>query len=325
MNLKTMIPLVVALILGVVAAKVGHDMMLKGRQSGATGIKTIKVVVAKEELSPGSTIKDTDLTLRDMPAEGLPPSLATNPAELAGRVLLTQVAKGQVIPEGLLAPKGSLGGLAAMVPAGKRAVTLEVNEVSGVAGMLTPGAHVDVVQTIQAKGEKGQDTGLMAKTIVENLRVIAVGRRLSTPTAAPGTAPDADQGLVRSVTLLATTEQAEAIDLASHVGSPRLVLRNGADDKLTGGRGITVAELRGEGDRETLNLLSHLFLGGGGATTKPVEPANTDIPKPLTKNYRNVEVIRAGASSTVRMGVAPRSETLTGGADKLLGEVPQDR
>src|SRR5205823_5995570 len=147
-----------------------------------------------------------------------------------------------------------------------------------------------------------QDIGLMAKTIVENLRVIAVGRRLSTPTAPPGT-PEADQGLVRSVTLLCTTEQAETIDLASHVGSPRLVLRNGSDDKLSGGRGITVAELRGEGDRETLHLLSHLFLGGGnGATTRPIDPANTDIPKPLTKNYRNVEVIRAGASSTVRMG-----------------------
>lgn len=327
MNLKTMIPLVVALILGVVAAKVGHDMMLKGRQSGATGIKTVKVVVAKEELAPGSTIKDTDLTLRDMPAEGLPPSLAKNPAELTGRVLLTQVAKGQVIPESLLAPKGSLGGLAAMVPEGKRAVTLEVNEVSGVAGMLTPGAHVDLVQTIQAKGEKGQDIGLMAKTIVENLKVIAVGRRLSTPTAAPGTAPEAEQAPVRSVTLLASAEQAEAIDLASHVGSPRLVLRNGADEKLTGGRGITVAELRGEGDREALNLISQLFLGGpkGGATTKPIEPVNTDTPRPMTKNYRNVEVIRAGASSTVRLGMPPRSETLTGGADKLLGEVPQDR
>jgi pilus assembly protein CpaB len=324
MNVKTMIPLVVALILGVVAAKVGHDMMLKGRQSAATGIKTVKVVVAKEELAPGSTIKDTDLTLRDMPAEGLPPSLAKNPTELTGRVLLTQVAKGQVIPESLLAPKGSLGGLQAMVPAGKRAVTLEVNEVSGVAGMLTPGAHVDVVQTIQAKGEKGQDIGLMAKTIVENLQVIAVGRRLSTPTAAPGAAPDAEQAPVRSVTLLATAEQAEAIDLASHVGSPRLVLRNGGDEKITGGRGITVAELRGEGDREALSLISSLFLGsgksGGGPATRPVEPVNGP-----TRNYRNVEVIRAGASSTVRLNVAPHSEILTDGADQLFGEVPSDR
>src|SRR5207248_431333 len=181
----------------------------------------------------------SDLTLRDMPAEGLPPSLAKNPAELTGRVLLTQVAKGQVIPESLLAPKGSLGGLAATVPDGKRAITLEVNEVSGVAGMLTPRAH----------------------------------------------------------------------------------------EKLTGGRGITVAELRGEGDREALSLISHLFLGGqkGGATTKPIEPVNSDTSRPMTRNYRNVEVIRGGASSTVRLGMPPRSETLTGGADKLLGEVPLDR
>jgi len=52
MNAKTVIPLVVALGLGVVAAKLGKDMMMKGRQGG-DHTKVIKLVVAKEDLAPG--------------------------------------------------------------------------------------------------------------------------------------------------------------------------------------------------------------------------------------------------------------------------------
>src|SRR5439155_11520550 len=96
-------------------------------------------------------------------------------------------------------------------------------------------------QTMRGK----DDASAMAKTIVENLTVIAVGRRMSTaaPVAGPG-ATEGEGSISRSVTLLATAEQSEAIDLASHTGSPRVVLRNGMDAKATGGKGVTVAELR---------------------------------------------------------------------------------
>lgn len=318
MNLKTMVPLVVALALGVVAAKIGKDMINKGRQDGGAGMKLAKQVVAKEDLAPGSTIKETDVTLRDMPADGVHQFTFTTTGEVIGRVVTTQIVKGQTVLDTLLAPAGSTGGVQAMVPPGMRAVTLEVNEFSGVGGLLAPGSRVDLVQTIQVKGE---GAGLMAKTIVENLRVLAVGRRLSAVVPA-GTEGD---GLARSVTVLATAEQAEAIDLASHVGSPRLVLRNGADNKLTGGKGITVAALRGaEEDAGPGPLDSWIsqIMQAATPTTKPTEPAKVETVK-APPNYREVEVIRAGASTNVRVGIKPRT-ALTGDVEKLLGEVPQD-
>ena len=61
MNWKTIVPLVIALVLGGIAAKVGKDMLAKGRQDG---VKTIKVVAAKEDLSPGAMIKESDVVLR---------------------------------------------------------------------------------------------------------------------------------------------------------------------------------------------------------------------------------------------------------------------
>ena len=113
MNLKTIVPLVVAIGLGGVAAKIGKDMMSKGRQWGDT--KLIKLVVAKEDLSPGATIKDTDVTLRELPAAGATAETFANPADLVGRVVTGQVAKGHWVLETTLARKGALGGAQGMV------------------------------------------------------------------------------------------------------------------------------------------------------------------------------------------------------------------
>jgi pilus assembly protein CpaB len=315
MNMKTVVPLVVALILGVIAAKLGKDMMAKRGQSSGPGIKMTKIVVAREDITPGSTIKDIDVVLRDMPADGIPQYAFNSTADVIGRVVTTQLVKGQTVMETLLAPRGSMGGVQAMVPPGMRAVTLEVNEFSGVAGLIIPGSRVDVVQTIRTKNEDGEDT-MMARTTVENLKVLAVGRKLSS------VGPDSpeQQQVARSVTLLATTEQAEAIDLSAHLGQPRLVLRNGLDDKAISGKGITVAELRGNekevvAKRDPLTEAAEKMLNQ--PTTRPVEIKTESL-------YREVEIIRAGASTKVRLETAPTGPT-TGGTTLLDEAVPLNK
>jgi pilus assembly protein CpaB len=320
MNWKTIIPLAVALALGLLAAKFGRDVLVKSRQGAGAGIKMTKLVVAKEDISPGMIIKESDVTLKDVPIEGQSAYTFANPADVVGRVVTTQVVKGQVVMETFLARKGSLGGLQAMVPEGMRAVTLEVNEFSGVGGLLTPGSHVDIVQTIQGKGDGAQ---MLAKTIVENLTVIAVGRKVST--AAPAGGAEGNAELARSVTMLATAAQAEAIDLASHMGNPRLVLRNRMDEKVTAGKGVTVGELTGREDKATPthNGLLAQMLPGGGPSTRPAEVARAESPKPVRPNYREIEVIRAGASSSVRIN-AEKDSALTD-TERLLGELPQGR
>jgi pilus assembly protein CpaB len=326
MNAKTIVPLVVALILGVVAAKVGRDMLVKNRQGGTASAKMIKLVVAKDDVGPGSVLTDAHLSLREVPAEGVSTYSFTSVTDVVGRVVTTQLLKNQAVVETLLAPKGAMGGVQAMVPDGYRAVTLEVNEFSGVAGLLSPGCHVDLVQTIHLKGDEG---GLMAKTIVENIRVIAVGRRLSNMAPAAGAAGAPEPELAKSVTVLVTAEQAEAIDLATHVGQPRLVLRNVLDGKSAGTKGITVAELRGnrqaDTDENKIKEMVAKLLGNvpGGAATKPVTQAAKVEVKPDPK-YREVQVIRGGASTNVRVSLS-ESGTFTGGAEKLEAAVPAER
>jgi len=331
MNMKTVIPLVVAIVLAVVAAKLGKDMIAKGKTDTGPGLKMNKIVVAKGDVAPGSVLQETDLTTSNFPSEGAPLGTFLDPKEVVGRVVMTQLVKGQAVLDTLLAQKGASGGASAMVPAGMRAVTLEVNEVSGVAGLLSPGCKVDVVQTIRMKDEDGDN--MMAKTIVEDLRVIAVGRRTST------VGPEPEQ-LARSVTVLATQEQSEIIDLASRMGTPRLVLRNTLDNKKLGGKGVTVASLRGsrseEGGDAGADVLARIF---GNPTTKPsktkgpitkVDQHTVTVPVSVPAaipQFREVEIIRAGSSSNVKFPVAPTTPSgpMTGGSDKLESVIPGSR
>src|SRR4051812_42510317 len=111
-----------------------------------------------------------------------------------------------------------------------RAMTLQVDEFSGVAGMLVPGCHVDVIAAIQ--GANGEP---VARTIVQNVKVQAVGQKLTVapPAANEQKKENANEPAAeptRSVTLLVTPEQAEGLELACSTGRPRLVLRSGRDD-----------------------------------------------------------------------------------------------
>ena len=330
MNWKTVVPLVVALCLGTLAAVVGRNIIARDRQGGGATAGMTRAVVARADLTPGAVIRDADIGVREVPSAGLPAGLAfADPRDVVGRVVTTQVVKDQVVLSTLLAPKGSGGGLQAMVPAGMRAVTLEVNEFSGLAGLLTPGARIDVVQTIEPRGEAR--TERVARTIVENLRVLAVGRRMSTASGGQGPSGEVDTGPAKSVTLLATAEQAEAIDLASHVGVPRLVLRNGADDRLARGGGITLSQLLGNGAEkhsgafDALNALAGL-LRHSAPTTRPAPPSQPETAAARPR-YRDVEVIRGGASTSVRVNHpgATGETDVVGGADQLDRAVPSDR
>lgn len=326
MNAKTLIPLVVALALGGIAAKLGKDMMDKRRQASGPSMKMARVVVASLDVAPGALIKETDVTLGNVPADSIPQYTFASTGEVIGRVASTQLVKGQTVLETLLAPKGSPSGVQVMIPEGMRAVTLEVNEFSGVAGLLTPGCRVDVLQTLRVKEAEDDSGGMVSKTIVEDLKVIAVGRRLSSVSG-----PDPEQ-IARSITVLATQEQAEVLNLATNMGQPRLVLRNGRDGVKTGGKGVTVAELRGvkkdsgEDSAAIVALMEKMF--ANTPATRPSTPvARTEEPRPVEKNFRDVEIIRGGTTSSVKVSLPASAATsapspVTGSGDKLDAAVP---
>jgi pilus assembly protein CpaB len=181
---------------------------------------TKKVVVANADLSLGSELGADDLTTLDWPASSLPEGAFDNPAALVGRGLIMSVVHHEPILPGKLASKEAGSGLPPIIPNGKRAVSVKVNEVIGVAGYVLPGTHVDVLAT--ANASNGAES-MTTKVVLSNVEVLAAGTRLEQDTK------DAKPIQVTVVTLLVTPEEAERLTLASTEGKIQLALRNPLD------------------------------------------------------------------------------------------------
>ena len=124
---------------------------------------------------------------------------------------------------GKLAAKGSGEGLTALIEPGMRAVSVQVNEISGVSGFIQPGTRVDVLFTRTFSNGDAATT-----TILQNIKVVAYGRQLD----ASAKLDSRDTTRPTVATLLVTQEEAQKVVLAQQRGRIRLVLRNGLDDKV---------------------------------------------------------------------------------------------
>ncbi len=155
MNVKKIAPLVIALVLGGIAAKMAFNFVQKRQISSISDLKHNQVVVAKQAVEAGQVLTPDDLAMGDVSADANMDSFFTSIDQVAGRVTVVPVVQGQAVATTLLAPKGMGPGLQAAVPMGMRACTFEINEMTGVAGYLVPGCHVDVIQTL-----KDEKTGL---------------------------------------------------------------------------------------------------------------------------------------------------------------------
>jgi pilus assembly protein CpaB len=157
-------------------------------------------------------------------------------APLDERVAATLILPGELILENKLAPKGTLPGITALLSPNQRAMTVKVDEASGVAGFLTPGSRVDVVVVVD-KGDYNKDP--LAKLLFQNLKVLGTGQKLENR---PGDKPL----IVPTVTLEVAPEQGERLALAAQEGRISLVLRGQGDQQLVETMGTDSSKLFGK-------------------------------------------------------------------------------
>ncbi|MDT3708248.1 MAG: Flp pilus assembly protein CpaB [Thiobacillus sp.] len=230
-NTRALIMLVFAVLLGAMAVALAAQWL--GRQGN---IATNKVVVAVRDIQLGSPLTPDMLTAVEWPSGSLPTGAISNPVELGDRVVKTTLMRGEPVLESKLAPKGTKGGLSAVIAEGKRAITVKVNEVVGVAGFALPGNHVDImVNTNDARGRGNDEQHMISKIVLERILVLAVAQEASRDDTKPK--------VVNAVTLEVTPEEAEKIDLARSVGNLSLVLRNQVDTENAQTNGIRKDEL----------------------------------------------------------------------------------
>ena len=229
---RGLIMLLVALLAGI-AAVVMASQWMQGQTKGSN-----RIAVAAADVEIGARLTPEMLKLVEWPPSSVPPGAFTDTAPLDGRVVKTSVTRGEPLIEGKLAPVGTKGGLSAVVSEGKRAMTVRVNDVIGVAGFALPGNYVDIMVNTQNQGQgarAGEQERAISKIVLERILVLAVAQESDRD----GTKPK----VVSAVTLEVTPEQAEGLDLARSVGTLSLVLRNQIDPKPGGTEGATKATL----------------------------------------------------------------------------------
>jgi pilus assembly protein CpaB len=201
-----------------------------------------KVVVAASDLGIGQALTTAQLKLVEWPIGSTPSGAFRNIEDVTGRVARIDFLRDEVILEPKLAAKGTKGGLSAVIGEGKRAITVRVNDVVGVAGFALPGNYVDViVNTMSDKTSTDKTTQKdplsVSKIVLEKILVLAVAQEAGRDDSKPK--------VVNAVTLEVTPEDAERIDLARSVGSLSLVLRNQIESAVTKTSGATKDSLLG--------------------------------------------------------------------------------
>lgn len=297
MGAKIWVPLVLSVVLGLGAALVAGRMLSAphGNKSGGA----VTVVVAAHDVDAGTELSPADLTTLKYPPKEVPAGAFTDPNQLAHRVTVAPLLKGQLAMETLLAPAGMPPGLESLVPPGMRAVTLEVNEFSGLAGMICPGEQVDVIANL--RDEATRETS--SRTIVQDIRVLAVGRALGKAVGANGAPAPASN----SVTLLVTPKQAQTIQLASQSCRPWLALRGFHDQKQIDPGSTSMAELRGDSD--DLPAAPKLF---ETSTPAPVPAPATQPAAPVASAAKPVD---PPPQRTVRLILGTEEQRLSFRAD----------
>jgi pilus assembly protein CpaB len=233
-NPKALGMLIVSMILGLVVTAYAVDWV-----SRKGTIESNKVVVAASDIELGSKLNLQMLTTVDWPSGSIPQGAFADLKDLQDRVVRISVQRGDAVLSSKLAPIGTQGGLSAVISEGKRAMTVRVNDVVGVAGFALPGNYVDVmVNALQEREGRFEENRQISKTVLEHVLVLAVAQESSRDDTKPK--------VVNAVTLELSIDDAEKLDLARNVGTLSLVLRNQIDKEPVSTTGITKKQLFGE-------------------------------------------------------------------------------
>lgn len=203
----------------------------RNAMAGNAATQTIEVVVAAMDVPQGQQLGKQHLKLIDWPADLKPAGSANKLDDALDKIARQPLTTGDVITDAKLANVGDGSYLSALVGENKRAVTVRVDDVVGVAGFILPGNHVDV---LASKVERSSEM-VTVRTVLEDVIVLAVDQELSPDNNKPK--------IVRAVTLELTPAQSEGIVKASHEGKIQLTLRN-ANDRNTKSKTPAVAPIK---------------------------------------------------------------------------------
>ena len=190
-NARPWVVILVSIVIGAAAVAVAARWV-----AHQANIATTQVVVAARDLDVGTRLRPDMVQVVEWPAGTPLNEPFTDTGKVVDRVINAQVLRGEPIVAAKLAAPGASGGLSAVLGEGRRAITVRVNEIVGVAGFALPGNYVDVMVNTPDESNKP-----VSKIVLERILVLAVAQDVTTSDNKPR--------VVSAVTLEVTPQQAE--------------------------------------------------------------------------------------------------------------------
>ena len=303
---QSLIAIGIALVLGLVAVYLANTYLTGSRVAQAPE-GTTKVAVAAVPLDYGAELTPEKVRFIDYPANALPAGSYRSVNELLpvgkSRVVLRPLAINEPILADKVTGEGQAASIAALLPNGKRAAAVRINDVSGVAGFIRPNDSVDVLITRQVIGPDNRGNAQVTDVLLQNVRVIAMDQNAKNENGEPAVA--------QTATLEVMPIDAQKLALAQQIGQISLVLRKpGAKEDTAVVETVSLDDLR-------------YGIYGSGGYARPMAPQALNAPasaprytrvaqrpvrrpaprpaapKPVTNS---VEVVRGTAGTSYEVG-----------------------
>jgi pilus assembly protein CpaB len=219
-NKSNFLILVIAIVMGAIAAFLARSFIQGQSQVASPTTRTI--VVAAAPIDVGVVVLEEHLSELSWSSATLPEGAFGSKQEfLSGgrRFTLVPIARNEPVLSSKVADSGHGGLLSALLDKNMRAVTVRVDDVSGVAGFILPGSRVDVAMIrTETNGGTGAPSSTSSNIILQNIKVLATDQ-------VTGVTVEKAAQVARAVTLEVTSEDAQKVLIAEKVGKLSLILR----------------------------------------------------------------------------------------------------
>ena len=217
---------ILALIFGLLTTYFIYGFLISVEKK-VTNDLTEEVVVLAHDLTPKTLLTREMLIKKNLPAAYIHPEAIRTLDEAVGCIGLTSFVEGEQLLKSKLASKGEIkNGLAYLIPVGERAMTISVDAVSGVAGLLKPGDRVDVA-SVMGLPDSGEIETMSSLIVLQDIVVLAEGKNMN-----ENNSKKTEDSSSKTVTLSVTVEEAQRLLLANQKGTIRLLLRSPVDNSI---------------------------------------------------------------------------------------------
>ncbi len=228
MKSKAIIPLIVGLVIGIIAIQYTVDTVNAAKQPPAP-VPLVKVVFARQDITPADYITEDMLELREVPkASLLPRQTVTDVKNIIQRVPGMAIPAGVPVFSMMLKKPGATVEIPSRLEPGERAVAVRIDESSGVAYLVKPGDWVDVHAMMESVDELTGKHMKEDKTILQYVKVGAVGQN----TASEEKDNVARGRQYKTITLIIKKDDVSRLNNAKLKGEITLALRSPDDDEI---------------------------------------------------------------------------------------------